>query len=67
MAGRHKARQDTIHIVRTAVIPTDKLRRAESKMFSQGAVKFPLLSKISRPPIKKFKKSVYARRPALFQ
>ena len=67
MAGRHKARADTIHIVRTAVIPTNKLRRADTKTFSQGAVKFPILNKISRAPIRKFKKIAYARRPALFQ
>ncbi len=67
MAGRHRARADTIHVIRTAVIPQDKIRRAETKTYTLGNVKFPLLNKISRPPIKKYKAFARARRPTLFQ
>ena len=34
MAGRHRARAETIHVIRTAVIPQDKLRRQETKTYS---------------------------------
>eukprot|EP00826_Nyctotherus_ovalis_P049547 TRINITY_DN6001_c0_g1_i2.p1 TRINITY_DN6001_c0_g1~~TRINITY_DN6001_c0_g1_i2.p1 ORF type:complete len:188 (-),score=50.65 TRINITY_DN6001_c0_g1_i2:163-726(-) len=66
MAGRHRARGDTIHVIRTAVIPPGKEKRGEIKIFTEGNPKFPLLNKISRPPIKKYKTFVHAKRPALF-
>jgi large subunit ribosomal protein L18Ae len=34
MAGRHRAREETIHIVRTCVVPESKIKRAETKSFT---------------------------------
>ncbi len=34
MAGRHRAREDTIHVIRTCVVPNDKIKRAEPKTYS---------------------------------
>ena len=66
MAGRHRARADTIHVVRTAVIPPSKAKRHGTKIFTDNNPKFPLLNKISRAPIKKYKTFVHAKRPTLF-
>ena len=66
MAGRHKARADTIHVIRTVVVPPGKEKRAEVKIFTEGNPKFPLLNKISRAPIRKFKTFAHAKRPSLF-
>ncbi len=34
MAGRHQARDETIHIVRTCIVPKNKIRRQATKTFT---------------------------------
>jgi hypothetical protein len=66
MAGRHRARKESIQIIRTGVIATKDLRRTSSTLFVDSKVKFPLTHIRPRAPSKKFNKVFSATRPTTF-
>mmetsp|Transcript_50723 Transcript_50723/g.58157 ORF Transcript_50723/g.58157 Transcript_50723/m.58157 type:complete len:187 (-) Transcript_50723:326-886(-) len=68
MSGRHRARPDTIHIIRTDVLKkADDVKRPASNAFRDDQIKFPLLNKSVRTASKRHRGVFKARRPALFR
>jgi large subunit ribosomal protein L18Ae len=65
MASRHRARFSTIHIVKTAEVANDKVKRANIVQFVKPDLKFPIIGKITKKP-KKFKTPFSAGRPQTF-
>lgn len=64
MAGRHRARADTIHIVHTKAIHThDKVKRATTGQFYNSTIRFPLLHETVRAPTKALRSTFVAARP----
>ena len=64
MSGRHSARGDTIQIIRTSVVPDNKLRRANISQFV-GDIKFPKTDQRLRAPTKALSSRVRAVRPTM--
>lgn len=62
MAARHRARFETIHIIRVAEIPAKETRRKYIKMFHDNNIRFPLPN---HRPLKerKFRALFLAKRP----
>ncbi len=48
MASRHKARFSSIHILKTAVIPDDKVRRTNTLQFIGAELKFPIIRNVKK-------------------
>lgn len=65
MASRHRARFSTIHIVKTAEVPSEKVKRTGILQFLKPGLKFPVIGKISKKQ-KKFKTSFSAHKPETF-
>jgi large subunit ribosomal protein L18Ae len=63
VASRHRSRFSNVQIVRTATVPTDKMRKGWNKDYMGKGVKFPLPHRVLRPQSKSFKKTFAARRP----
>ena len=64
MAGRHRARPETIHIINAAVIPTsEQVRRPHTREFYNPEIKFPLIHQTTRPSSKRFRSTFVANRP----
>ena len=57
MAGNHRASQDTISIIRTAVLKEkDNIRRAKSHLLRNNGLKFPIIRSVSRASSKRYSK-----------
>jgi len=64
MAGRHRARPDTIYIVHTSVLHTySKVKRASTGQFYNSKIRFPLLHETVRAPSKALRATFVASRP----
>jgi large subunit ribosomal protein L18Ae len=62
MAGRHRARRETIQIMRVDAIPASKCRREGVKAFHNSKIRFALARRVQRLP--KHKRSTFvASRP----
>lgn len=48
MGARHRARADTIQIIRVEAIPASKCRRPHVKQFHDSKIKFPLPVRFDR-------------------
>ena len=59
MAGRHRSRAQAIQIIRTAVVPSNVVKRDATLQLITPNLKFPLPHRILRAPSKKVK-SVFA-------
>jgi large subunit ribosomal protein L18Ae len=55
MAGRHRSRAQAIQIIRTAVVPSNKVKRDSTLQLITPNLKFPLPHRILRAPSKKVK------------
>ena len=70
MAGRHKAQRESVTIVRTTVIPADKVeenaRRVYTKQVIKQGVRFPVLSRLIRNSDRQYRTVFKASRPSLF-
>ena len=68
MAGRHRARDESIMIVKA--VEVDKrsdLRRDAAIQYSQGNLKFPKVVSLPRAPVKSLRTTFKATRPTTFQ
>jgi large subunit ribosomal protein L18Ae len=63
MAGRHRARNKSIQIIRTAVVKSKDVKRAGTLQFVNSKLKFPLPHRILRPATKDVKSVFSALRP----
>ena len=66
MAGRHRARDRSIQIIRTAVIPDSETRRAHNHLYQHADLKFALPHRIYRVADKNYKKTYLPKRPSTF-
>jgi large subunit ribosomal protein L18Ae len=66
MAGRHRARYESIHIVKIVELKTQDVRRPHMKQFFDSRIKFPLPHRIHRPSFKQFRSTFIAQRPNTF-
>lgn len=64
MAGRHRARKQSIQIIRTASVKAADCKRPATKQFHDSKLKFPLPHRVIRPSTKEFKSTFLASRPS---
>jgi len=50
MAGRHSARGETIHIIKTSVVPDGEVLRAATTQYCKRNLRFPKMTTIKRAP-----------------
>lgn len=58
MGGKHRARFDTIQIIKTAVLDNDQVRRPNTLQFVDDNVKFPLIRKRMPKIDKQYKSAI---------
>jgi large subunit ribosomal protein L18Ae len=63
MAGRHRARNKSIQIIRTAAVPAKDCKRASTIQFHNSKLRFPLPHRILRPASKQLRSVFAALRP----
>ena len=63
MAGRHRARNRSIQIIRTATVADKDCKRPYVQQFHDRDIKFPLPHRILRPSSKQFKSTFSALKP----
>ena len=68
MAGRHRSRNKSIQIIRTATVPAKDCKRVNITQFHDSKekgvkVRFPLPHRILRPASKQFRSTFAALRP----
>jgi len=61
MAGRHRARFSSIHIIKIEEIEASKCIRANTKQFLKANIMFPLPHRVHRSANKGFNKAVQAK------
>merc|ERR1711890_35362 len=66
MAGRHRARFSSIHIIKVEEIPASKCIGANTKQFLKANIAFPLPHRINRANKKGFNKGTKARLPTTY-
>ena len=65
MASRHRARFSTIHIIRTAELTKEQVKRPLTLQFMKEGLRFPIVSRIQKKD-KKFKRAFSASKPSTF-
>lgn len=65
MAGRHSARADNIHIIKTLVVPDKDVQRAGIQQFLKKNVRFPKFTITKRAPMPAQHSVFKAKRPTL--
>ena len=65
MAGRHSARAESIHIIKTAIQPSKALRRPQIAQYAKSALRFPKFTHLKRAPTAAHKNVFTATRPTL--
>jgi len=63
MAGRHRSRNKSIQIIRTATVAAKDCKRVSSIQFHNSKIKFPLPHRILRPANKQLRSVFSATRP----
>jgi len=63
MAGRHRARNKSIQIIKTATVEAKDCKRVSTTQFHAKGLKFPLPHRIMRPATKQVKALFSANRP----
>lgn len=66
MSGRHSAALDSIQIIRTSVVDTPSVKRAQIAQFTKENIAFPKTNNIKRAPTKAVASKVRASRPSLY-
>ena len=68
MNGNHRAPEDTIVIIKTAVLnKKDEIRRPRSHQFRNMKVRFPVLRTANRPSHRRYRSIFRAARPSTFR
>ena len=62
----HRVRYPCIQIIKTTTIPKELYKREKTKQFQDSKIKFPLVYRKVRPPIRNLKTTFKASRPNLF-
>ncbi len=65
MAGRHRARRESIQIVKTTLLKKKELIREQATIYAETSVRFPVVKPGKRAPLKKYKTIFKADRPTL--
>ena len=65
MAGRHRGQAESITIMKTAIIPAEKVRRDHVKQMLNSKLKYPVVRKLPMPE-KKLRETFVAKRPITF-
>jgi large subunit ribosomal protein L18Ae len=66
MAGRHSARPETIHIIKTVVQHPNDVLREQTRQYLKTSLRFPKFVTQKRAPTRAHRKSVFtASRPTL--
>jgi large subunit ribosomal protein L18Ae len=65
MSGRHSARSETIHIIKTVIVPDAELKRAACIQFAQKSARFPKITQIKRAPTAAHQATFTASRPTV--
>ena len=63
MAGRHSARGDSIHIIKTVVVPDNAVKREQTKQYVRRGVKYPKITHGKRAPTPAHHATFTASRP----
>ena len=63
IAGRHSGRGDSIHIIKTSVVPDGQVRRPGTLQYANRNVRFPKITQIKRAPIAQQRSVFKASRP----
>ena len=63
MAGRHRARNKSIQIIRTATVAAKDCKRVSSTQFHDSKIRFPLAHRVMRPSTKQLRSTFVANRP----
>ena len=66
MAGRHRSRQQSIQIIRTAIVEAKDCKKDTTTAFHNSNLRFPLPHKIVRAPTKQVRSLYSATRPTTF-
>jgi large subunit ribosomal protein L18Ae len=68
MAGNHRASEDTISIIRTAVLnESANIRRPKSTIYRRNDLKFPIIRTVARASQKRYRRIFKANRPNTFR
>lgn len=68
MSGNHRASQDTISIIRTAVLGSkDDIRRPRSHLYRENGLKFPIIRTVTRASHRRYRSIFKATRPRTFR
>ena len=65
MAGRHSARGETIHIIKTVVVPNSEVKRDGPLQFIATNLRFPKITAVKRAPTAAHAAVFTASRPTL--
>ena len=65
MAGRHSARGDSLHIIKTVVVPDGQVAREQTKQYTRRSLRYPKITNINRAPIAQQRATFTATRPIL--
>ena len=65
LAGRHSARADSIHIIKTMVLANKQVLRAGTTQYLKNSLKFPKFTTQKRAPTSAHKRTFTASRPIL--
>lgn len=65
MAGRHSARAESIHIIKTVIQPNKDVKRPQILQYTKTALKYPKFTIIKRAPTSAHKSVFTAARPTL--
>lgn len=63
MAGKHSGRADTIHIIKTMIVPKKDLVRAKTILYSETSLRFPKITETKRAPTAAHRSDFTASRP----
>ena len=65
MGSRHRVRFPQIQIIKTAIIPDERVKRVNSLQYMEEGLKFPLVQQKMRAPMKSMRTLYKGRRPNL--
>jgi large subunit ribosomal protein L18Ae len=67
MAGRHRAKEDSIYIIKTCVVTNNEdLVRANTVAMNKTPLRFPKVTNLPRAAVNAFKSKFIAKRPSTF-
>lgn len=64
MSGRHRARKESIQIIKTGRISCTEVKRPINLQFINSKIKFPLVNNRPRPKSRAFRQKFLSKRPS---